>query len=334
MVRSQALVLYGVFSTTNAVSRSDSRAAAMGDTTEISWTDSTFNPWIGCQHVSPGCDHCYAEAQNAFRRWTDGGRWGPHAPRTRTSTTTWHKPRLWNHGALAFADAHGGRRRRVFCASLADVFDNKVPKTWRADLFRLIWDTPDLDWQLLTKRPQNIARMLPADWGDGYANVWLGATMEDAERFCLRWPILSRIPAACRFVSYEPAIASLGPLDIVEADCLPDWVICGGESGARARIMHPTWARDVRDQCCALGIAFLHKQWGTYRSNPLVQERRLSPAEAEQRDPATNGKGGALLDGRLYRQFPGKRSSRSGRGNIAIGGQARIFEPNQKGVGA
>jgi protein gp37 len=277
----------------------------MGDTTEISWTDSTFNPWIGCQHVSPGCDHCYAEAQNAFRQWTVGGKWGPRADRRRTSPGTWHKPRVWNADAPAFARANDGRRRRVFCASLADVFDNKVPTEWRADLFRLIRDTPELDWQLLTKRPQNIAKMLPADWGNGYANVWLGTTTEDAERFRLRWPILSRTAAVRRFVSYEPAIAPLGPLGI--GDCLPDWIICGGESGCHARVMHPDWARQVRDQCRVLNVAFLHKQWGTYRSNPLVRERGLTLAEAECRDPATNGKGGALLDGRLHRQFPDQR---------------------------
>jgi protein gp37 len=276
----------------------------MGDTTEISWTDSTFNPWIGCQHVSPGCDHCYAEAQNAFRQWTAGGAWGPHAERRRTSAATWHKPRLWNAEAPAFARAHR-RWRRVFCASLADVFDNQAPKAWRADLFCLIRETPELDWQLLTKRPQNIARMLPADWGEGYPNVWLGTTAEDAERFRMRWPILSRMPAACRFVSYEPGIGPLGAIDIGRANCLPDWIISGGESGGHARVMQAAWARHVRDQCRALGIAFLHKQWGTYRSNPLVQEDGLSPAEAQLRDPPVNGKGGGLLDERLHREFPG-----------------------------
>jgi len=279
----------------------------MGDTTEISWTDATFNPWIGCQHVSPGCDHCYAEVQNAFRKWTAGGAWGPHAERRRTSGATWNSPRRWNAEASVFTRWHG-RRRRVFCASLADVFDNQAPKAWRADLFRLIRETPELDWQLLTKRPQNIARMLPTDWADGYANVWLGITAEDAERYRLRWPMLARIPAAVRFVSYEPAIAPLGAIDISKG--LPNWVICGGESGGRARIMDPGWARHVRDQCCALGIAFFLKQWGTYQSNPFVQEGALSPTEAQRRDPVANGKGGALLDGQLHREFPGERSAR------------------------
>jgi protein gp37 len=169
----------------------------------------------------------------------------------------------------------------VFCASLADVFDNQAPKLWRADLFRLIRETPELDWQVLTKRPQNIAKMLPADWGDGYANVWLGTTAEDAEHFHARWPILSHIPAARRFVSYEPAIAPLGAIAIGSAGCLPDWVICGGESGVRARAMQPAWARHVRDQCHALGIAFLHKQWGTYRR--AIDSRGETPRPASPR---------------------------------------------------
>lgn len=171
------------------------------------------------------------------------------------------------------------------------MFDNQAPTEWRADLFRLIRETPALDWQLLTKRPQNIARMLPSDWSDGYANVWLGTTTEDAERYRMRWPILSRVPADRRFISYEPAIALLGRLDVATARCLPDWVICGGESGGHARVINPAWARHVRDQCRALGVPFLHKQWGTYRSNPLVQERGLSSAEAQRRDPPSNGKG-------------------------------------------
>lgn len=96
------------------------------------------------------------------------------------------------------------------------------------------------------------ARMLPADWGEGYPDVWLGTTAEDAERFRMRWPSLPRMPAARRFVSYEPAIAPLGAIDIGKADCLLNWIICGGESGRGARVMHPAWARHVRDQCRAL----------------------------------------------------------------------------------
>ena len=113
----------------------------MAERTGIEWTDSTFNPWIGCTNISPACDHCYAEAMNARRGWTE---WGPHGERRRTSPTTWKKPLSWNASATQFQDGHG-RRQRVFCASLADVFDNRAPAEWRDDLFDLIGQTPRLD---------------------------------------------------------------------------------------------------------------------------------------------------------------------------------------------
>lgn len=148
----------------------------MGEKSKIEWCDHTFNPWIGCQHVSPGCDHCYAETQNAFRKW-NGGMWGPHAPRKRTSDANWKQPLRWNAEARAFKREYG-HKPRVFCASLADVFDNQVDPLWRDDLFALIRECKRLKWLLLTKRPQNIRKMLPTDWGDGYRNVWLGVTAE------------------------------------------------------------------------------------------------------------------------------------------------------------
>ena len=229
----------------------------MADITKIEWTDSTFNPWIGCQHVSPGCDHCYAEAQNTFRRWTAGGSWGPKAERRRTSEAYWRNPLRWNAGSERFELEHG-HRRRVFCASLCDIFDNQVPDQWRRDLFDLIRATPLLVWQLLTKRPQNIGKMLPPDWGTGYANVWLGVTCEDQGYYEQRWPILARIPTVVRFVSYEPA---LGPLTPTPSNgLLPDWIICGGESGRGARMMDPAWARCLRDHCRDLGLHFFMKQ--------------------------------------------------------------------------
>lgn len=229
----------------------------MADVTRIEWADSTFNPWWGCQNVSPGCDHCYAEAFNARVKYADGGAWGPHAARRRTSVGYWENPRRWNAKAAEFARKHH-RRRRVFCASMADVFDNQVPGAWRADLFHLILETPELDWLLLTKRPQNIGAMLPPDWGGGYANVWLGATTENQEEYDRRWPILESAPAVVRFISYEPALSSL---TLEPSNGLPpDWVICGGETGPEARLMDPDWARRMRDQCRDLGATFFMKQ--------------------------------------------------------------------------
>jgi protein gp37 len=271
----------------------------MAITTHISWTDSTFNPWIGCTNVSAGCDHCYAETLNSFRGWT---QWGPHGVRRETSDATWKHPEKWQRQASAFT-CEQGRRRRVFCASLADVFDNKAPPGARDRLWKLIRATPDLDWQLLTKRPQNIHKMLPPDWGDGYPNVWLGTTTEDQETLNQRWPVLASTPARVRFLSYEPAI---GPARLLgdPGAMRPDWVIFGGESGPGARTADPQWARDMRDDCQRLGVAFFLKQWGTYESSPLVCEEGLRPQAAMLQDAPANGKGGALLDGRLWREFP------------------------------
>ena len=180
----------------------------MGENSEIEWTDHTFNPWIGCTNISPGCEHCYAEAI-ALR--FGHAQWGNH-PRNRTSEGTWRKPYQWSAKGKEFKSTHG-RRQRVFCASMADVFDNQAPREWRHDLFALIRDCRRLDWLLLTKRPQNIRKMLPADWGDGYRNVWLGVTGENQEWFDRRWSILQRIPAAVRFISTSRQLVRCGCRD-------------------------------------------------------------------------------------------------------------------------
>jgi protein gp37 len=246
---------------------------------------------------SPGCDHCYAEAI-ALR--FGHAQWGNH-PRNRTSEANWRKPYQWNAKGKEFKNKHG-RRQRVFCASMADVFDNQVSKEWRHDLFELIRDCKRLDWLLLTKRPQNIRRMLPSDWGDGYRNVWLGVTGENQEWFDQRWSILQRLPAVVRFISYEPAI---GPLRLPRHGPFPDWLISGGESGPGARPLDPKWVRDVVADCRRREIAAFHKQWGTYKSNPLVVEQGMTIEEAKRAD--SFGKGGGLIDGVLVHEFPTPR---------------------------
>ena len=251
----------------------------MSENSKIEWTDHTFNPWEGCQKVGPGCDHCYAETRNARFAGGQAVNWGPGAPRRRTSPATWAMPRRWNAQADAFM-AQQGRRQRVFCASLADVFDNAVSREWRDDLAALILDTADLDWLLLTKRIGNAGAMLGEMFLDGPpANVWLGATVvnqAEADRDILK---LLRIPASVRFLSMEPL---LGPVSFEGLFANPsniadgtnaleelDWVIVGGESGPGARPMHPDWALSLRDQCEAVGTAFMFKQWGEWR--PISQ---------------------------------------------------------------
>jgi protein gp37 len=268
---------------------------------KIEWTDHTFNPWIGCQKVSPGCDHCYAEAMMDHRYGKV--EWGPHGQRKRTSDENWENPVKWNREAEAFR-RNCGHRPRVFCASLADVFDNQVPAAWRKDLFELIRKCDEMDWLLLTKRPQNIFKMLPSDWGDGYPNVWLGMTAEDQPNFDLRWKHLQKISALVKFVSYEPAI---GPLQLPTHGPVPNWLISGGESGGGARPVKGRWIRDVIADCRERGIAPFHKQWGVYQNNPLFVKQGMTIKEAKALDPF--GKGGGLIDGQLVREFPVPRNS-------------------------
>jgi protein gp37 len=222
----------------------------MGENSKIEWTDHTFNPWIGCQKVSPGCDHCYAEAMMDTRY----GRvkWGPHGERKRTSEANWRKPIAWDKAA-----AMRGVRARVFCASLADVFDNQVPREWRDDLWDLIAWTKELDWLLLTKRPQNITKMLPQGWP--WPNVWLGTTAEDQKHYDMRWKVLSAIPAKVRFISHEPSLGDVYDLR-GNTNTLPDWIIMGGESGGDARDMPVERARGMREVCHISKIPFFFKQ--------------------------------------------------------------------------
>jgi protein gp37 len=239
---------------------------------EISWTTHTFNPWVGCTKLSRACDNCYAETW--AKRTGNPDLW--QGNRRRTSVANWQQPHKWNRAAAA-----ASRRDRVFCASLADVFDNQIPTEWRDDLWKLIAATPHLDWLLLTKRPQNIHKMLPPEWGSGWPNVWLGTTIENRQEISRRLPHLRRIPAAVRFVSVEPLLEDLGALDLAGID----WVILGGESGPRARPMDPEWALSILRQCKAAGVAFHFKQWGGLRPKD----------------------GGRILDGRTWDELPHSR---------------------------
>jgi len=220
----------------------------MAEVTGISWTDHTHNPWIGCTKVSPGCDHCYAEAD--WDKRYHRVEWGGARSRTKSAA-----PTSWDRKAR-----EAGERRRVFCASLADVFDNQVPDEWRADLWNLIDRCRALDWMLLTKRPQNIANMLPSGWP--WSNVWLGTTTENQTEADRRLPILLRIPAVVHFASVEP---QLEPVDLRRyLNAGLDWAIVGGESGKGCRPFDPEWARSLRDQCSASGASFFMKQLGGY----------------------------------------------------------------------
>lgn len=231
--------------------------------TKIEWTSTalpdgtivpgySFNSWLGCQKISPACDACYAESW--AKRTGQSHLWA--GERRRTTPAYWRKPFKWDTDA-----EKAGIQAKVFCASLADVFDNQVPIEWRYDLWELISYTYNLNWLMLTKRPQNISKMLPERWAwpdrGHWRNVWLGATVENnaaAERI----KYLRDVPAAVRFLSVEPLLEAIEPnLDGIS------WVIVGGESGGKARPMHPAWARRLRDQCKERGVAFFMKQVGS-----------------------------------------------------------------------
>lgn len=232
----------------------------MAENTKIEWCDHTFNPWIGCTKVSPACDNCYAATRDM--RFTGGACWGAKASRQRTSPANWKKPLLWNRKAQ-----QQGIRYKVFCASLADVFDNhkSILPVWRQDLWDLIHATPHLDWLLLTKRPQNIEKMKPKFWGRIKSHVWLGTTVENQREADRRIPHLIKHDSAVRFLSCEPLLGELALLYWLIEQPGIDWIIAGGESGPNARPSHPDWFRSLEQQCIHANVPFHFKQWGEFR---------------------------------------------------------------------
>lgn len=225
----------------------------MAEKTSIGWTRSTWNPWIGCTRVSPGCDNCYAERMD--RRGIFGGttHWGVSVPRYRTSPENWNAVRRWNRAAAA-----AGEFWPVFTASMADVFDNEVPDSWRADFWALVRECTSLTFQILTKRIGNAQHMLPEDWEAGYPNVWLISsitTQAEADRDIAK---LVRVPAAVHGLSMEPLLEAVN----LPPGLLPylGWVIVGGEYGPRP--MDAEWARALLRQCVGHRIPFFMKQMG------------------------------------------------------------------------
>lgn len=218
---------------------------------KIEWTRSTFNPWWGCERVSPGCAHCYAEA---FAKRTGHDIWGGSADRRFFGDKHWNEPLRWNAEA-----AKTGEPWRVFCASMADVFEDRPDLSApRARVFDLIAKTPALTWLLLTKRPENMTRLAPAAWATGWpSNVWAGTTVEDKARLS-RIDHLRRVPAVVRWLSLEPLIEDLGTVDFAGIA----WAIIGGESGGGSRPFNAAWARSLLAQMRGQGVAPHVKQLG------------------------------------------------------------------------
>jgi protein gp37 len=276
----------------------------MGKNSKIEWTDHTFNPWWGCTKVSEACKHCYAEA---WSKRVGQKVWGPKVERRFFTDKHWLEPIKWN------ADAEHGRRRRVFCASMADVFeDRRELDPWRRRLWDLIEITPQLDWLLLTKRPEMVATLVRWN-GDWPRNVWLGTTVEDQESAEARLPHLSRLPAAVRFISAEPLLGALN-IDAWLGSTI-DWVITGGESGPKARPSSPSWFRDLLVKCMAAGVPFHFKQWGDWGPVQRLDHQRYEASTVREVDDGTVmlrvGKkaAGRMLDGEMWDGIPQARAA-------------------------
>lgn len=252
----------------------------MAENTKIEWAHHTFNPWIGCTKVSAGCANCYAETL-MDKRWQKV-KWGPSGTRVRTGAANWRKPRQWNEEAAA-----AGERWRIFCASLADVLEDRDELApWRKELQQLTLQTPHLDWMLLTKRPEN-AHLWPGPTNQ--RNLWWGVSMENQRETDERMPHLLRIDAGVRFISAEPLLEKVGfglkaiwcrhhqrvepTLEMDESiPCfraqalvgdMIDMIILGGESGPGARPCHADWIAWARDQAEHVGVAPFVKQGGS-----------------------------------------------------------------------
>lgn len=312
----------------------------MAENSAISWTRHTWNPWMGCTKVSPACDGCYAEALMDTRYHKV--QWGNN-PRVRTGVHTWNDPLRWQRQA-----EKDGDRPFVFCASLADIFDNQVDPQWRADAFEVMRKTPRLVYLLLTKRPQNIVKLAEAAGGLP-RNAAIGTTIEDQKRTNINVPALIEakyiLKPAFAFLSCEPL---LGPIDLEypagiwpkgppmccsgigssgeqSCGCMGrpidppliwgiDWVITGGETdqgGHKARPSHPDWFRSLRDQCVAAGVPFHHKQNGEWVSVSEV----AGPGEHFKFDDGATvrriGKklSGRTIDGVTHDAFPEVRDA-------------------------
>ena len=240
--------------------------------TGIEWTDTTWNPTTGCRKVSPGCDHCYAAALAKRLKAIGNPRYqkdGPDGPGFGVSLH-WDKidePRKWR------------TPRRVFVNSMSDLFHSEVPKKFIARVFEAMEACRDHQFQILTKRPRRMSRIVNELYKTGAAplNIWLGTSIE-SDQYVWRADCLREANAAVRFLSLEPL---LGPVPSLDYQGI-DWIIVGGESGPRHRRIEAEWVRDIRDRCKAQRIAFFFKQWGG-------------------RTPKARGR---LLDGETWNEFP------------------------------
>jgi len=267
----------------------------MSDRSSIEWTDATWNPVTGCTKVSPGCKYCYAETfaerfrgvpGHPYEQGFDLRLW----PDRLKAPLTWRKPRV------------------IFVNSMSDLFHEEVPDEFIAKVFATMARANHHVYQVLTKRPERMSRLLKSSDLQRHPHIWLGTSVENQD-YLWRAETLAGIDAGVRFLSCEPL---LGPLDL--AAVLPDleWVIVGVESGPKARPMAPEWARDIRDECVSAGVPFFFKQWGRWGPLESIEDERVIAACREgrrSRDFSTvysvgKSEAGRVLDGRTWDEMP------------------------------
>jgi protein gp37 len=267
----------------------------------IEWTHHTFNPWWGCVRLSPACAHCYADS---WARRVGMHLWGGDAPRRFFSETHWREPLKWDAQAQRLQ-----HRARVFCASMADVFEPRTDlDPWREKLWHLIEETPHLDWLLLTKRPGHIKNVYP--WAHNPRdNVWLGTTAENQRWADRRIERLLSVGARVRFLSCEPLLSAIDLTPWLSEGQI-NWVIAGGESGGEARPTHPNWIRSLRDQCLRHSVPFHFKQWGHWspeaQSEPAkkIIDLHDEAGRLERLSWRPKKASGRTLDGSTYDDYP------------------------------
>lgn len=288
----------------------------MSDTTGIEWADATWNPVTGCSKVSQGCKHCYAE-----RDWA----------RLSANPATRYHGRIFTdvqcHTDVLGLPLRWKRPRRIFVNSMSDLFHPDVPDDFLRHVFHTMWNCPQHTFQILTKRADRMLQYLYHKerhsrpyWKNPRSNIWLGVSVENQEAADERIPLLLQTPAAVRWISAEPL---LGPISFrwaswVDAETMHrkhgshshldglhdiDWVVAGGETGAKARPMHPAWVRSLRDQCAVAGVRFLFKQWGEWApTEPIDDPMAVCLSAGMQR--LGKRAAGRLLDGKLHDEYP------------------------------
>jgi len=214
----------------------------LADNSAIEWTQATWNPVTGCEKVSPGCAHCYAETFAERWRGIPGHPYGQGFD-LRLWPDRLDQPLRWR------------RPRMIFVNSMSDLFHERIPEAFIQAVFDVMGQARQHTFQILTKRHERLAELAPRlMW---YPNVWMGVSIEN-RRFVHRADYLREVEAAARFISAEPLLGPLEGLDLTDID----WLIAGGESGYRHRRCDPAWVRELRDRCATEDVAFFFKQWG------------------------------------------------------------------------